>query len=101
MQDDFAGVVTLGDDALQLYPLHDQERADVMLGHLAYGLENGILGFDRIQGPALPIDELFYHRHGTLPMAFGQRLRGIAQGRYPRRAAGAERRTRLRCSSAN
>ncbi len=46
MQDDFAGVVALGDDALQLSAFHDEQGADVMLGHLPDGLEYGVLGLD-------------------------------------------------------
>ena len=67
MQDDFPGVVALGDDALELGTLHHQKGADVALGHLAYGLEDRVLGLDAIQGPTLGIDELPYFHDDSPP----------------------------------
>src|SRR5215470_2289178 len=74
VQDDFSGVVALRDDAAQLRALHDQQGPDMVLGHQAYGLENRVLGLDRIQSSTLPIDQVPHYGHGISPLGASSRL---------------------------
>src|SRR5882757_10403355 len=64
MQDDLPGIVALGNDALQLGALHDQQGTDVMRRHLPYGLEYRVLGLNGIQSPAFALNQLSNHGHG-------------------------------------
>jgi hypothetical protein len=66
-QDHFARVVALGHDALERRCAHDEQGADVVLGHEPDGIEDGRLRLHREDRPALAFEQRPYRGHAHPP----------------------------------
>src|SRR5258708_14174647 len=81
LENNIPRIVPFGDDANELVAFHHYQRSNVFFSHFRDGIEDGSIGVNRPNVPALLIKQLSHRSHSDPPLSTspGKILKAICQ----------------------